>query len=428
MKKGVVLIMLVCATILVPAQSLLDIYQKGTVKLVPDHSYGQGNDWAKVFETYYETMHDRAIGQRKNIVMKPDGSAIVSHAYKNYYSLFDRNGKFVKEVKLTDKSGKVLNTKEPIKGVIGNNLFTGVDNMGYMYGVDFDGKFVKQLRLNYLVFDMIPLDDHFFAVSASVVWKNNRMKDFIAIVNYNTNEQVTVWEEVREDNTESRFAVTTPEGGNMHLFINLAEQFQKYAKLPFISPYNTICPVISSVNGQLVVAFPQTGEIHRYNTDGKLVVKDKVSWAQKSISVEEQKRSLREKIEEFRKLKIGSEAQIPEKDFEMIRTNTLALFEKRLSMIDKPFYYPAFSTVIKDSDGNLLFFEMIEESNKNRFNVWIFKDGGKFVCQSSFVCDEYDLSITPSKMVFHNGYIYSLQTLKNATGNPLRLVRFKLTN
>ncbi|MDL2326431.1 hypothetical protein LJC67_05105 [Bacteroidales bacterium OttesenSCG-928-A14] len=60
--------------------------------------------------------------------------------------------------------------------------------------------------------------------------------------------------------------------------------------------------------------------------------------------------------------------------------------------------------------------------------MWILKEGGQFICQSSFICDDYDLSITPSKMVFHNGYIYSLQTLKNAKGNPLRLVKFKLTN
>lgn len=31
-------------------------------------------------------------------------------------------------------------------------------------------------------------------------------------------------------------------------------------------------------------------------------------------------------------------------------------------------------------------------------------------------------------MVFHDGYIYGLQELKESTDIPLRLVRFKLTN
>jgi len=56
----------------------------------------------------------------------------------------------------------------------------------------------------------------------------------------------------------------------------------------------------------------------------------------------------------------------------------------------------------------------------------IMQDGGKFACQSSFVCDEYELMINPSKMVFHNGMVYGLQKLKNSTGIPLRLVRFKV--
>ena len=75
-----------------------------------------------------------------------------------------------------------------------------------------------------------------------------------------------------------------------------------------------------------------------------------------------------------------------------------------------------------------MFFEFPKEVNANKFNVWIYKEDGKFVGQSSFVCDDYDLQIKPSKMVFRDGYIYALQTLKKASGVPLRLVRFKLTN
>jgi hypothetical protein len=82
--------------------------------------------------------------------------------------------------------------------------------------------------------------------------------------------------------------------------------------------------------------------------------------------------------------------------------------------------------MIKDSDENLLFFEYPKEKNANKFNVWIYKNGGEFICQSSFECDDYELEINPSKMVFYNGYIYALQKLKSAKENPLRLVRFKL--
>lgn len=102
--------------------------------------------------------------------------------------------------------------------------------------------------------------------------------------------------------------------------------------------------------------------------------------------------------------------------------------ELDLTRITEPIAMPSFSTILKDSDGNLLFFEYPKEENSNKFNVWIYENGSKFVCQSSLVSDEYNLVINPSKMVFSNGYIYELQLIKKATGVPLRLVRFKVTN
>ncbi len=100
--------------------------------------------------------------------------------------------------------------------------------------------------------------------------------------------------------------------------------------------------------------------------------------------------------------------------------------ENDLDEITEPIPIPAISTIIKDSDENLLFFEYPKEESTNKFNVWVMKNGGEFICQSSFVSDEYNLQINPSKMVFRDGMIYSLQALKNASGVPLRLVRFKL--
>jgi hypothetical protein len=63
--------------------------------------------------------------------------------------------------------------------------------------------------------------------------------------------------------------------------------------------------------------------------------------------------------------------------------------EADLNRISEPLPVPVFSTIIKDSDDNLLFFEYPEEENANKFNVWIYGKTGKFVGQSSFVCDDY---------------------------------------
>jgi len=382
----------------VSAQSLLDVYKKGVVKLTPDNEYAQGNQWDIIFESYYDSIYNAPnsiynipLGNRKSIVMMPNGSVVVNHAYRNIYSLFDANGKFVKEFGITGSSGKQFQKINAIEGIISNNFFTGLDVSGKMVCFDFNGNYVKTLTLNYMSIGMIPMNNNKIAVVGWAIWKD-RFRDFVAIVDYQTNEQKIIWDHFNNTNSD-------------------------------------ISPNIAFVNNQLIVALPHNGEILSYDVNGTLKLKSKTEWSQKYISVEEQKENMRKDIEKY-----SSEKQKLLKSGDTLKRKIwiadimIKSAEESLKKISAPRPLPMFANIIKDSDGNLLFFEIPETEGANKFNVWIYQNGGKFVCQSSFECDDYDLFIAPSKMVFHNGYIYALQTLKNASGNPLRLVRFKVGN
>jgi hypothetical protein len=417
------------------AQSLLEIYKKGTVKLVPDAGYAQGNQWDKVFETYYDTLYNRPMGNRKSIILMPDGSVVVNHAYHNYYSLFDANGKFVKEFGITGSSGKQLQKVNGIAGIINNNFFTGLDNTGKMICFDFNGKYVKTLTLDYMTKQMIPLSNNKIAVVGWVIWKD-RIRDFVAIVDYQTNAQKVIWEKFT-NRSDFVTIVNAQEvnrddgaGDSKRQLFSYTYKFDKGYAIQHTMPYENVAglnapPKIAFVNNDLIVALPHTGEILTYDVNGNLKSKNQIEWGRKNLSVEEQKEIQKKAIEMFSEQKdklIASGGSQEENE------RILAEMKEDLEKITDPIPIPVFSNMIKDSDGNLLFFEMPESEGANRFNVWIYQDGGKFVCQSSFECDDYNLSITPSKMVFHNGYIYALQTLKESGGNPLRLVRFKVTN
>lgn len=187
-------------------------------------------------------------------------------------------------------------------------------------------------------------------------------------------------------------------------------------------------PKIEFVNDKLIVAIPTTGEIQIYDLDGKLVSKDNIDWGVNYISVEEQKEIQKKFIEKYKSIKEPEFASwVSPEENKKAQETIVKQMEEDLGEISKPIPVPFFSTILRDPDDNLLFFEIPKEGGANKFNVWIYTNNGKFVCQSSFECDNYNLSITPSKMVFHNGYIYALQILKEAEGNPLRLVRFKIT-
>ncbi len=88
MRKLIFTTILAVFTILTSAQNLIETYKKGTVKLVPDIEYARNNNWDKVFDTYYDTIYRKPMGNRKSLKLMPDGSVVVNHAYKNYYTKF----------------------------------------------------------------------------------------------------------------------------------------------------------------------------------------------------------------------------------------------------------------------------------------------------------------------------------------------------
>jgi hypothetical protein len=389
----------------VSAQSLLDIYKKGVVKLAPDSEYGKGNDWEKVFAAYLgETeTHNRSI------VMMPNGSVVVNYSRNAhpFYTMFDANGKFVKEFGMTNQSGKRERNVHRIEGVINNNFFTVGDNMGKINFMDFSGNLVKTVTVDWQTLDMIPMSNNKIAIVGSTSW-GDRQRYFVTILDYQTNQQKMIW-----DNFKKHEIISVGTGSGMVMFSTGAN----------------VRPCIAFANNQLIVALPNSGEILFYDINGTLKSKQKVDWQQKFLSVSEQKENEKKAIERATaRRKELQESGNTKRETVTMMDNLIQARRANLEQIKDPKPLPLFANVIKDSDGNLLFFEVPEKEGANQFNVWIFQNGGKFVAKSSFVCDDFDLSIMPSRMVFHNGYIYALQTLKSTSGNPLRLVRFKVSN
>ncbi|MBN1768313.1 MAG: hypothetical protein JXR50_02475 [Prolixibacteraceae bacterium] len=424
MKQTFILFAMLMIAISLPAQNLIEKYKQGTVKLIPDAEYANGNNWDKVFETFNDTLYGRHMGFRKNIRLMPDGSAVVDHPYRNFYTKFSPDGKFEKEFNIVNSNGEPFKKIQQISGIINNNtFFTGLDNMGNMTFFDFDGNYVKTLKLDYMSKGEIALPNNKIAVVGWVLW-TEKIREFVALVDFDTNEQKIIWEHFTDRSCEP--------GTECNLF-NYSYHFKEQGAISFNTmPYSkstgmSASPIIANSGDNLIVVIPSTGEIIKYDLEGNKIGKSKVPWNNNYISVDEQKKIQRQAIAKYKSLKnpIFADWVSPEEN-QLALKSIIQDMENDLDKITDPIPIPAISTIIKDSDENLLFFEYPKKENTNTFNVWVMKNGGEFICQSSFVSDEYNLQINPSKMVFRDGMIYSLQTLNNAKGVPLRLVRFKL--
>ncbi len=409
------------------AQKLLDIYKNGPVKLIPDTEFGKTNDWNNVFKTYNDTMHKKHVGKRKSLIILDDGSFIVNHYYRNFFTKFNPDGKFEKEFSIVNSKGEKMKTPD-ISGILNNEIFyTGLTNMGKMTCFDLEGNYLKTLTLNYMAKQIIPLPNKKLAVVGWVIW-SDRFRDFVSILDYETNEENIIWDHFtkrpKNDSKDQMFVYSyNLKNGGLIRFRTMPHT----GYLGFRP-----APIISLLKDKLLIAIPPNGEILEYKLDGSYITKKKVNWEPGSITPAEQIEIQEKTIKKYKKQVKSMESQTDktERIIEYLEYYKVIIkkMEEDLTKISEQIPIPYFSTVIKDSDGNLIFFEYPKEEGANKFNVFTYNAEGKFVCQSSFICDDYNLVINPDKLVFFNGYLYGLQELKEAEGVPMRLVRFKLEN
>jgi hypothetical protein len=425
MKRSALALFLAIITASLSGQNLIDIYKKGAVRLTPDAEYAKDNDWNRVFRSWTDTMYGSSVGTRKSVGVMPDGSVIVNHRYRNYFTRFSPSGKFEKEVAVTGRNGSPFKQVNEIWGVLDNSkFFTEPDNSGNMYLFDFNGNNVETVKLDYMARQIIALPGNRIAVVGWVIG-TKKIRDMVAIMDLSTKKEKIVWDHYsdRSDATDHatlfHYSYTFKDGKSF-----------SFASMPYLDNNGLASPPqLACVSGNLVISLPSTGEILTFSPAGEPVSKSRIPWGQGSISVEEQKAIQQKAIDNYRKNKsyLNAGWASPE-EMKEAYNSVLRQMESDLVKIKDPIPVPVFSTILKDSDGNLLYFEYPKEEHKNAFNVWVCENNGKFVCRSSFVCDDYDLIINPSRMVFYKGSIYSLQVKKGVPGVPLRLVKFRIGN
>jgi len=430
MKKHLIILLCIALTAALPtsAQKLVELYKKGTIRLVPDNTFAQGNDWNTVFRSYQDSLGGRNVGARKSLILLPDGSVIVNNTYRNFYTKFNAQGKFVKEFNLKSTKGKVFKKTEPALGVInGNTIYYGIDNPGNMYLTDFNGNWVKTLKLNYIAGQIIALPNNKL-LTVGTSYNEDAIRHFVNIVNTADNKEQRIWEH-QTAGSKAMFGNTDKDERPLFQYGYL---FKTGGAIGYSFDFDGgtaryMAPVIANSGNMILLAFPDNGDLWEYDLNGKLLEKKRLGWTREAVSIEEQKKSLREEMEKMKTMKLGKSRNTnTDEELAEAKAKFLKEMEEDLNRITTTLPRPCLSTVIKDSEGNLLYFEYPKEKDANLFHVWVYENGGGFVCESKFVCEDYDLIINPSRMVFRNGYLYSLQNAKGAKGIPMRLVRFKL--
>jgi hypothetical protein len=435
------------------AQKLLDIYKNGPVKLVADKTYGAKNNWESLFNLYYDTIstYDLPRGNDKKIVVASDGSVFMSHKNRHEIWKFGPDGNFIKS--FGSKGGKpyqfpMLPTIQPV--VDGKYIFTCDVNARLRF-FDLGGNYFKSITLDYMTGGFQPLGNGIVLLEGNVMWKAEepgtkwiayKWRHIIVKLNIYTGEEKIIYDtfepgDMKYLNTtnkdSSKMEMIPPPDGKIYL--------PNY--MVFKRPAFTLLK-----SGQFMQFDRRNGDVRVMNSDGKEISRFKLDITPLAITekdallhYEEARNMLNKTIERAKAMPEPPETKVegnkvtkysgyPDKNGMILRA------EDALTKIDrykKPENYsqlPYFSNIIIDDEGNLLVFEFTskEEKNSNIFNVIAYDNNGQKLARTSFICDDYDLSFSDSKFVISKGYVYAVARLKNTTGMPLRLVKFKITN
>lgn len=399
----------------VNSQALNTLYKKGQIKLEESTDYATKNDWQKLFADYDKVEFGKNTGASKEIVVAPDGSVFMCH--KTLYEIwkFDKNGNFIKKFGSKGSKPGQFPFHFSLYGLLDGKYLCTYDVQGRMMFFDTEGNFIKKLQLDYGPLDMVALKGSKIAVLGFVVGKSNKF--IISIKDFKTGKEKIIWTKSEETKGNNAIVVSLPGQGMI-------------SWSPPLSHSSLTTPRLAvSETGNLLLGMPGDGTVIEYTPDGTKVKTITLKIQPLTITdadINENYALFVKKSDEFAAKINTNSTYSPAEKQETIKQLKDQLWKiKDRSLYPK--HLPYFSSLIMDSDGNILVFEFTKEAETNKFKAYAYDNSGTEIGTSSFVSNDFELSFIPSTFAFSKGYIYAVATKKNGGKVPLRLVKFRLS-
>jgi hypothetical protein len=437
MKKiTLVLIVSVILAGTVSAQKLIDIYKNGPVRLIPEKTYGMNNNWESLFNMYYDSITPN-VGSEKNkkIVVAPDGSVFMSHKNRHEIWKFGPDGNLAKRIGSKGSKPGQFVMLPTVHQIAENKYVFTSDLEGRINFFDLTGNFVKTIKLDYTGQEFQPVGNDDILLYGFAVWKE-KVRNMVVRLNITSGSKEILYDYFNYP--PGRLTV-----GDVDSLIK-AKRGNYNIRMPGTfnaSSYNdfTFLP-----DGRFMRSESESGEYTIYSSAGKELLKSrmeidqvKITEADVQANYEMVKKNFIRVIEECKKV-IDPANRKNNPDWSPVYVEKqMNTYQRWLDNVDiyrdirnyYP-YFPFFSNIISDDEGNLLVFEYTsnEEKKSNIFNVIAFDSKGQKLARTSFVCDDYGLSFSRNMFVISKGYVYAIAKLKNFKGMPLRLVKFRISN
>lgn len=408
MKKLKVLLIIVGFALQTSGQSLLDIYKTGTLKLVPEEEYAKGVSWDVVFPDSQKKLkglptdlHESvdlnknlAVGLNKSLAVAPDGSVFVGNKSSHSISKFDPKGQFLFTFGKQGKGEEDFKGNPTMGGVVGGKYVFTFEVNGHVKLFTLDGKFVKNIKLDYMPLRAVALQSNGIAVLGHVPMKNS-VRYVITVINPDTGETEII---KKFDNL----------WGREYSLVLKKPQFV----ISFIPMFSKEDLIIRGLpDGNILFGTTFSNSLSVFSPNGKHV-KD-VTLEYKSLPYpEDLKKEFVTRMEQR-----VHDGKFTKDDIEPIYGENF--FRKTM-----PYYY----NFMVDAEGNILVFKFTDEDVDHKFNVYTYDGSGKFVGEVTLESTGYSMALEYriENVVFHNDKAIGILNLQKDSSVPPQLLRFHL--
>ena len=322
MKKLLLIITILFASYIVDAQN---------INLVKDDSYASTED----FDFFDALGQAGTLYNVKKLTVFDDGTAMISHTNENRYSLFDKNGKHLKDIEIYFEDGKKKPFNlQPVFGKINNLYFTGNNSQGIIYFFNDNGLIVKDITIDFSSHEMIPLANNKIALFGGTSW-TKQWRYFVTILDVNTEKYHIIYDDFEDS--------TFPQN-----------DYTIYAKRLI----NHRIDMIKISDNVLAIAIPDNGKLLLYNFIESNLIEKKLDWKPKTLSVEEQQKMQSEAIEKYKKeFPNWSSGDMDPQTIAELQQEFVQRLENGMNYITEPLTLSWFTSAMKGNGDNIIFFE-----------------------------------------------------------------------
>jgi len=391
MKKIIYLIILLTCFTNLKAQTLLDVYKKGTINLTEDSEFGKNTDWNKYFDDREETKYGNPIGKMKSIAVSNSGEVFVGNYSKYNIFKFDKIGNFVKEFgKEGYKEGEFL-YRPTLRGILDNKYVFASDHQGRIQFYHLNGEFYKMIKIDYMPLQIVPLKDNKITIVGHVAFKG-KTKIIVSIKDIESDKEKIIYSFFDDDFYSKNIVIKKGKG------------LQSFSPTGFKDR-----PVIErTIDGNLIIG---------RNTESKLLIFSTTGEKIKEIDLNLTPVKTTEKMK--------SDFLNEVKDY-LVEKN---IYEENKDQLNKPDLYPKYHPIFydlkSDPEENILVFNYSEKEG-NSFLVY--DKSGEFICETFLKSESFKLDINSRFSTFEissNG-LYAFVSVINSENSELKVIRVKL--